>query len=686
MTLPALRDWGFSVRTFAGAMLALWIALRMGLDRPYWAMATAYIVAQPLTGAMRSKAVYRFYGTVLGAVAVLVFIPNLVNAPGLLIAALSVWIGGCIYFAVLDRTPRSYVFLLAGYSVALIGFPIVDTPGTVWDVVLARVEEITLGIACTTVVGSIVFPNPLGPALTARLDSWIRNAADWTIGVLSGGPEDATTATARRAVASDAVEIQTLATHLAYDTSNLQTATLPVAILQQRVLLLLPVVSGAAERIRLLREIGGITPRIRAVLDHMIAWIQQGRAAELSEATALHAEVDALEPEIDGTADWKAVVLAGLSVRLRELTDLLHDIIALRRQIVTGQPRPAELAFAKAEAVRTLKHRDHVMALHSALATALAMAIISAFWIRSAWPEGAGAASLAAIACAFFAAQDDPAPNIIGFLIAAAIALTIDAIYLFAVLPRAHDFEMLVLAFAPAFLVLGALTSMPATARLCGPITFIAATQLALSSSYNADFPTYTNSAAAAIIGIGSTAIIIRIVRSVSAEWTAWRLLRHNRIDIANIAANRSPAKLMAFLTLMLDRLSQVVARLAVSAEGADVAAVLALADLRVGVNIINLQRDATALPEQPRSAVRTMLDAIAKHYRRRTLDAADSALLGMIDRAIAGVTQDPAVTTRDLLLQLGGIRRGLFPNAPPYAPETVRESFQPPLARPHDG
>jgi uncharacterized membrane protein YccC len=157
MTLPGLRDGVFSAKTFAAAMLALWIALRIGLDRPYWAMATAYIVAQPLTGAMRSKAAYRFYGTVLGAVVVLVLIPNLVNAPELLIAALSVSIAGCIYFAVLDRTLRSYVFLLAGYSVALIGFPLVDQPDTVWDVVLARVEEITLGIACTTVIGSVVF-------------------------------------------------------------------------------------------------------------------------------------------------------------------------------------------------------------------------------------------------------------------------------------------------------------------------------------------------------------------------------------------------------------------------------------------------------------------------------------------------------------------------------------------------
>jgi uncharacterized membrane protein YccC len=660
----------FSVKTFASAMLALWIALRMGLDRPYWAMATVYIVAQPLAGAMRSKAAYRFYGTMLGAVACLALIPNLVDAPVVLIAALSVWIGGCIYFAVLDRTPRSYVFLLAGYSVALIGFPLVDTPGTVWDVVLARVEEITLGIICATVIGSIVFPVPLGPALTARLDKWLGDAAGWTMGVLSGAPEDAAAAAARRKVASDAGEIALLATHLAYDTSNLQTATVPVAILHQRILLLLPVVSGAADRIRLLRDAGGISAPLRALLDRMSAWIRAGRSADLVEADALHADIDALEPAIDASTEWKDVVLVGLLVRLRELTDLVHDIIALRRQIRAEEPRLAKLTFAQGETILTLQHRDHIMALHSALAVVIAVGLVSAFWIASAWPEGAGAASLAAIACAFFAAQDDPVPNIVGFLAAAIIAIVIDAIYLFAVLPQAHDFEMLVLAFAPVFLVLGVLASMPATARAGGPIAFIAATQLALSSAYSADFPTYVNGSAAAIVGVAAAAIIISIFRSVSAGWTAWRLLRRNRVEIANIAANRSAATLGAFAALMLDRLSLVVPRLASSAEGADGAAASALADIRVGVNIIGLQRDAVHQPEQLRRAVRAMLDGVSTHYRRRNLNQADPALLGIIDGAIATAVQDPATMSRELLLQLGGIRRGLFPNAPPYGRE----------------
>ena len=336
----------------------------------------------------------------------------------------------------------------------------------------------------------------------------------------------------------------------------------------------------------------------------MSAWIRAGRLANLSESDAVHAELDALEPPIDDTTGWKDLVLIGLLVRLRELTDLVHDIIALRRQIRAEQPKLPVLTFAQGETIRTLQHRDHVMALHAAVAAILAVALLSAFWIATAWPDGAQATSLAAVACAFFAAQDDPVPNILGFLIAAVLAIVIDAIYLFAILPQANDFVTLMLAFAPVFLILGALASMPATARAAGPISFIAATLLALSSNYSADFASYANSAASSIVGLGATAIVIRIFRSVSAEWTAWRLLRRNRIDIANIAANRNAATLGEFATLMLDRLSQVVPRLALSPEGADNAAASALADVRVGVNIIGLQRDATHLPEQLRRAI----------------------------------------------------------------------------------
>ena len=88
----------FALRTFAAAMLALSIALWLDMPRPYWAMASVYITSNPLTGATRSKALYRMLGTLIGAAGTIALIPNLVDAPELLSLAIALWVGvSCIF-------------------------------------------------------------------------------------------------------------------------------------------------------------------------------------------------------------------------------------------------------------------------------------------------------------------------------------------------------------------------------------------------------------------------------------------------------------------------------------------------------------------------------------------------------------------------------------------------------------
>jgi uncharacterized membrane protein YccC len=63
---PSKLEWLFSVKTFVASMVALYIALKLELPRPYWAMASVYVVSNPFVGATRSKAVYRAIGTAIG--------------------------------------------------------------------------------------------------------------------------------------------------------------------------------------------------------------------------------------------------------------------------------------------------------------------------------------------------------------------------------------------------------------------------------------------------------------------------------------------------------------------------------------------------------------------------------------------------------------------------------------------
>ena len=210
-------DLIFALKTFAASMLALVIALAIDLPRPYWAMATVYITSQPLAGATSSKAFFRVIGTLIGATVTVAMVPNLVNAPELLCLAIALWVGLCLYLSLLDGTPRSYVFMLGGYTVALIGFPSVAEPGSIFDIALARVEEISLGIICASLVSTVVFPRSVAPAVGGRVRSWLSDARRLSRDVLLDHGTSETRRAQRLRLATDIVEIDTLATHLAYD-------------------------------------------------------------------------------------------------------------------------------------------------------------------------------------------------------------------------------------------------------------------------------------------------------------------------------------------------------------------------------------------------------------------------------------------------------------------------------------
>src|SRR5260370_42100522 len=86
-------------------------------------MSRFYLPSQHLSAAIRDTAVYRTVGTFVAAAAMVAIVPNLVDAPELTTLAIMLWVALCVFVSLLDRTPRSYMFVLSGYTAALIGFP-----------------------------------------------------------------------------------------------------------------------------------------------------------------------------------------------------------------------------------------------------------------------------------------------------------------------------------------------------------------------------------------------------------------------------------------------------------------------------------------------------------------------------------------------------------------------------------
>ena len=147
---------------------------------------------------------------------------------------------------------------------------------------------------------------------------------------------------------------------------------------------------------------------VARLLASISKWIDAGPRATHATALRLRAAAVRLTPAIDSRSSWRDALLASLMTRLRELIDGYDECLTLRREIRAGLNGAARRAPRHLDAQRRPLHRDHGMALLSAAAAGLAIAACCAFWIGTAWSNGATAALMAAIFSCFFASQDNP--------------------------------------------------------------------------------------------------------------------------------------------------------------------------------------------------------------------------------------------------------------------------------------
>ena len=670
----------FSVNSFVAAMAAAYIAISIGLPRPYWAMLTVYITSQPLTGALRSKAVYRVLGTTLGGVAAVAIVPTFVNSPLLMAVVMAGWTGGCLYLSLLDRTPRAYVFMLAGYTCAIIGFPSVNAPGAIFDTALARVEEITLGILCATIVHTIVLPQDVGRVLGGRIAMILRDGQHWITDALTGRP--GADSADRRRMASDLTELHVTASHLPFDTAHLPLRANTMRALENRLVYMLPLISAIEDR---LAELGPRSEAISALLADTCAWANADQDApdQHSQAEVLIARAQALFPDMkEEGADWRRLLTVSILVRLQELIQTLQDGRDLAR-FTEAPTRPSGRVreLLRAPQRRRL-HLDHGMAALSGLSLFTAVMICCGLWIFTAWPEGFVAAMMCAVFSSFFAAQDDPAPAILSFLIWTLLALPIAALYLFAILPAIDGFPMLCLALSPALLGIGFLMATPkwgpaGIAMLLGVVGGIA-----IQPTFAADMADFVNSNLAECVGVAVALCTARLMRSVGAGWAARRILRAGWRDVAALARGRRKEDVDSWISTMLDRVGLVNARIALAAPEDALDAYDALADMRVGLNLIDLHAAARNLDSEGRRRVDTTLWAVAATYEQRLKQpgpdhgrqTGGAALLNAIDHAIATLSAAaPGALEMRGFVALTGLRRNLYPHAAPYAPPEAR-------------
>ncbi|SEM21488.1 Uncharacterized membrane protein YccC [Pseudoxanthomonas sp. GM95] len=663
------RAWLFSSKAYLAAVAALFIGLWGNLPRPYWAMSTVYIVIQPMLGGTRSRGIYRIVGTVIGAAGVVAILPPLSQAPVLLSLALSLWLAACLCLSLLNRGPSAYVFLLASYTTAFIGFPAVTQPEGIFDVAIARSEEIIVGALCAVLVAALVFPSSMKSVITGRIGAWMDDAVSWCALVLR---RDGHRDVRRGRLAADLGQFEQLIVMASRDSTRHPQVHAQMRELRARMFELIPTLAGISDRLDTLHGHHALSEALTTLMDDINAWLREPTPSPDTLAS-LRARIAALRPAL--TPDIIALVGNSLLVRLDELLTLWDDCRRLQHDIATGH-EPRQPVFGPAPAPRfdtgiEQRHVDVPMILFGALSAGATVFVYCLLWIWTGWPAGGLGAMMAAVGTAFFAGMDDPVPNILKFLSGTVAACVLAGIYIFGIFPAVKDFGALVLVLAPLFLPLGLLVYRPAT-MLVGLIMLAnMSTLLGLQSSYHADFQTYINTAVSMLLGLVFAIVMTRLFRSVGAEWSARRLVRSGWSLLADAAAGHGQQDRARFTGRMLDLLGLATPRLAATAEGSDLATVDLLEETRIGLNILQLRRARRELPEPSASNVDALLARIAAHYRAQAdaghlIDAPES-LRDALDASLSRLGGLPAGATRDAaLLGLVGLRHGLFHRGTP--------------------
>lgn len=685
MVYPSLRDWLFSVKTFAAAMIALYLGLALELPRPYWAMATVYIVSNPFVGATRSKALYRALGTALGASAAVLLVPPFVESPYLFSVIVALWTGTLLYLAVSDRTARSYVFLLAGYTMPIIALPSVTNPAGVFDLAVSRTEEITLGIVCASIVGSTLFPSRLAPTIIERTEAWFRDAAFYATETLSGRIAGAAISGARQRIAATINGLELLLSQLAYDHTRPDILA-RAHELRGRMELLLPIMSSLADPLIALYNSGRQRwpAGLEALLADVITWFSEPLPATSKGyhpdpvADRLRARIAAMQPPPAALASWDGALLSNALWRMKQVVDVWQDCRSLRI-IITLEEGSWRPRFRHWRLGGTARYFDRGIMLFSTTSAAAAVILASSLWISSGWADGAGAVTLAAVACCFFAALDEPAPMVFKFFVATAISVVAAGVYLFAVLPHVHDFPMLVIMFAAPFIFVGTLIPRPQFNLATVLVAVNTATFISIQDAYDANFLVFLNSNLAGLAGLLYAYLWTRVTRPFGAELAASRLLRSSWADVALTASTRTIEDPRNLAARMLDRLMQLIPRLAATDDHRH-PSIESFRDLRVALNALDLRRLTRRLGGEAPAAIDHVLDDVRQYFEtcveRRARQPVPESLMGSIDAAVAHVTaqgvavagtssvasQTSARRLREALHALVGLRLSLFP------------------------
>ena len=494
---------------------------------------------------------------------------------------------------------------------------------------MGRVTEISLGIIVAATVNYVVLPNSLARSLRRAVADARAGLADYAVALFGAGD----TAPLRAKLLGQAIEIENLRASAIFEDREIRDRSDSLQLLDAALI-------NAVDVAQLLRPTLDALGRTAAstltgvgdAIAEATAAIRGWRAGAIDAAGLSRRLVRArarlpLVRELcrDPSAPDEEVIRRVAAIgRLREFFTALTAYAEAFEVFVSGErPRMRRIGFARSN--------DPVGALWTGLRAALAVFLVSGFWILTNWPQGSTAAVLGAVATARLATMAPAVPIALGATVIFALSAIPAFIIVEVLLPLANGFAMFALAVAPMLFLCAFLMAHKKTVLIgyLSALLFASAGQFLDRMVY--DPVGFINTAIAAVVAAATAMVLWAIVAPATPAAARRRFGRAARKAFEGIARRRPHFGLTEFETAMTEALDQLRRGLNPN-RGEDVAAVEAgIALLGAGRELIRIRDD-----DRPSPAVIDVERDVARFLARQERPTFDRARRAAQDAAAA--------------------------------------------------
>ncbi|GBG13312.1 alanine--tRNA ligase [Novimethylophilus kurashikiensis] len=650
-----LRDWWredaqvliYIAKVVGACLLALWISLKFELEQPRTAMLTVAIVMQSRTGMVFAKSFYRLIGTIVGITASFVLVALFAQERVLFLSAMAIWIGFCTAGSMVFRNHQSYGFVLAGYTICIVGLPATITPELTFDIGMTRISEIMVGLVAATIVSDLIFPQRMWNMLLATVRRRFKDFSDLLASMPdSMSRQDHGAGAAALRFAGDVFDVENFraSTALENDASRAH---------RQRLSLLNAEFMAVSTSFHALEQLLRRQQRSsHPAVVHAIALAYKPLAAALQyDGRSVRTEVEA-GAVLQGVRNAKASLPQRLAALRLELQEALSE--DERLDFETGAEllqRFADELVAYAGTYAALTQQGHALDIKEAeepppslglhidswavslagLRGALALGAMTCLWIFADWRSGIEAITLGVITSTLFATSPSPERTIRQFSLGALIGTVLLYIANFKLLPYAQGFTMLSLALIPGLAIAAWLTTRPATA-LVGAGTFIIfLLHIGFNSAYSASPVAFLNDAIADFIAIGLAASMYALIDLSNGRWSHQRLAAALRKQVVSACRDALPQHRVRFESRARALMQRAKGgRRIADAQDKELVDWL-LSTLETGCAVIELREEMQSMKdEEALDALERSLDRIAGLYAKPDSASRVAALISI--------------------------------------------------------